>query len=76
MLNFNGQCHPYLTDFLEMVKIAAISGRYHRDMKILKILASNFKQIDDDRRVGRGQSPNFFNKFKEFEFLDKKQFLR
>ena len=54
MLNFNGQCHPYLTDFLEMVKIAAISGRYHRDMKILKILASNFKQIDDDRRVGGG----------------------
>ena len=57
MLNFNGQCHPYLTDFLEMVKIAAISGRYHRDMKILKILASNFKQIDDDRRVGGGGSP-------------------
>ena len=54
MLNFNGQCHPYLTDFLEMVKIAAISGRYHIDMKILKILDSNFKQIDDDRRVGGG----------------------
>ena len=46
---------PYLMDFLEIFT----SGRYHRDMKILKILASNstrfrvygiFKkwQIDDD----------------------------
>ena len=59
-----------------MVKIAAISGRSHKDMKILKILSSNSKQIDDDRRVGVGQSPSFFNNFKEFEFLDKKQFLR
>ena len=43
-------------DFLEIFA----SGRYHRDMKILKILASNFKcfrvygifkklQIDDDK---------------------------
>ena len=48
--------HPYFMDFLEIF----ISSRYHRDMKILKILASNSKwfrvsgifkkwQIDDDR---------------------------
>ena len=48
--------HPYRMDFLEIVT----SGRYNRDMKILKILASNservrgysiFKtlQIDDDK---------------------------
>ena len=30
---------PYLMDFLEIFT----SGRYHRDMKALKILASNFK---------------------------------
>ena len=50
---------PYLIDFLEIFT----SGRYHRDMKILKILASNSKwfrvysilkklQIDDDRQGG------------------------
>ena len=50
-------------DFLEIFA----SGRYHRDMKILKILASNFKQfrvygifkklqIDDDK--GEGGLPN------------------
>ena len=47
---------PYLMDFLEIFT----SGRYHRDMKILKILASNSKrfrvygifkklQIDEDK---------------------------
>ena len=47
---------PYLMDFLEIFT----SGRYHRDMNVLKILASNFKrfrvsgifkklQIDDDK---------------------------
>ena len=47
---------PYLMDFLEIFS----SGRYHRDMKILKILAPNSKrfrvygifkklQIDDDK---------------------------
>ena len=52
-------------DFLEIFT----SGRYHRDMKILKILASNSKrfrvygifkkwQIDDDR--GSGQILHFF----------------
>ena len=51
---------PYLMDFLEIFT----SGRYHRDMKILKILASNSKrfrvygivkkwQIDDN--TGDGQ---------------------
>ena len=50
---------PYLMDFLEIFT----SGRYHRDMKILKILASNSKQfrvysifkklqIDDDKKKG------------------------
>ena len=34
-------CHPYLMDFLKNFT----SGRYHRDMKILKILASNLKRI-------------------------------
>ena len=54
MLNHPG--HPYLIDFLEIFA----SGRYHRNMKILKILASNSKrfrvygifktlQIDDDK---------------------------
>ena len=48
---------PHLMDFLEIFA----SGRYHRDMKILKMLASNTKrfriygifkklQIDDDRQ--------------------------
>ena len=52
---------PYLMDFLEIFS----SGRYHRDMKTLKILASNSKrfrvygifkklQIDDDK----GGPPN------------------
>ena len=52
---------PYLMDFLEIFT----SGRYHRDMKILKILASNYMrfriygifkklQIDDDK----GGPPN------------------
>ena len=31
------------------------SGMYHRDMKILKLLASNFKQIDD---IGGGEEEN------------------
>ena len=50
---------PYLIDFLEIFT----SGRYHRDMEILKILASNSKQfrvygilkqleIDDDKGEG------------------------
>ena len=43
-------------DFLETFT----SGRYHRDMKILKILASNSKQIDDDRGGGE-QRPNYNN---------------
>ena len=48
-------CHPYLVDVLEI----STSGRYHRDLKILEILASNSKwfrvygifrklQIDDE----------------------------
>ena len=32
-------------DFLEIFT----SGKYHRDMKILKILASKKLQIDDDK---------------------------
>ena len=32
---------PYLVGFLEIFT----SGRYHRDMKVLKILASNFKRF-------------------------------
>ena len=47
---------PYLMDFLEIFT----SDRYHRDMKVLKILASNFRrfrvsgifkklQVDDDK---------------------------
>ena len=47
---------PYLVGFLEIFT----SGRYHRDMKVLKILASNFRrfrvsgifkklQVDDDK---------------------------
>ena len=34
-------CHLYITDFLEIFT----SSRYHRDMKILKILASNSKRF-------------------------------
>ena len=51
---------PYLMDFLEIFT----SGRYHRDMKILKILTSNSKRFRvygilkelqiDDVREGRG----------------------
>ena len=52
-------CHPYLMGFLEIFT----TGRYHRDMKILKILASDSKQfrvysifkklqIDDDKGEG------------------------
>ena len=52
-------CHPYLMDFLEIFTY----GSYDRDMKILKILASNSKQvrvygifkksqIDDDKGGG------------------------
>ena len=52
-------CHPYLMDFLQIFT----TGRYHRDMKIMKILASNSKQfrvygilkklqIDDDKGEG------------------------
>ena len=52
-------CHPYLIDFFEIFT----SGSYHRDMSILKILASNSKQfrvygilkqleIDDDKGEG------------------------
>ena len=43
-------CHPYFMDFLGVFT----SGRYHRDMKILKILASNSKQIDDIGGGGGG----------------------
>ena len=42
MLNYPG--HDFLGIFT--------SGRYYKDMKILKILASNSKQIDDDRGGG------------------------
>ena len=56
MLNNPGACHPHLMGYLEIFA----TGSYHRDMKILKILASNsqwfrvygiFKkwQIDDGR---------------------------
>ena len=52
-------CDPYLMIFLEIFT----SGRYQRDMKILKIFASNSKQfrvygilkklqIDDDKGEG------------------------
>ena len=34
-------CHPYLMDFFEIFT----SGRYHRDMKALKILTSNSKDF-------------------------------
>ena len=34
-------CHPYFMDFLGDF----INGKYHRDMKILKILASDSKQL-------------------------------
>ena len=62
-------CHPYLMDFLEIFT----SGRYHRDMKILKILASNSKrfrvygifkklQIDDDKG-GTTKYNNFLDNF-------------
>ena len=55
--------HPYLMDFF----LIFASGRYHGDMKIIKILASNSKQfrvygilkkfqIDDDE--GEGWPPN------------------
>ena len=37
-------------DFLEILA----SGRYHRDMKILKILTSNSKPTDDDGEQGGG----------------------
>ena len=47
--------HLYLMDFLEIFT----SGRYHRDMKILKILASNSKQIDDDTRGGVGWAAKY-----------------
>ena len=62
MLNHPGACHPNLMDFLEIFT----TGRYHRDMKILKILASKrcrvygiFKKckIGDDR--GGGQILHF-----------------
>ena len=53
-------------DFLEIFT----SGRYHRDMKILKILASNSKlfrvydifkklQIDDDKGGGAGRGTKY-----------------
>ena len=60
MLNHAGHaCHPYIMDFLEIFT----SGKYDRDMKILKILACNSKwfrvcgilknrQFDDDRVEG------------------------
>ena len=52
-------CHPYLMVFLKIFT----TGRYHREMKIIKILASNSKQfrfygilkklqIDDDKGEG------------------------
>ena len=58
-------CHPYLMDFLEIFT----SGSYHRDMKILKIFASNSKQfrvygilknlqIEDDGARGGGWPAN------------------
>ena len=34
-------CHPYLMDFYGVFT----SGRYHRDMKIVKMLAPNSKQF-------------------------------
>ena len=57
---------PYLMDFLEILA----SARYHRDMKFLKILASNYKrfrvygifkkiQIDDDHQGGQPNTTIF-----------------
>ena len=62
--------HPYFMDFIEIFT----SGRYHREMKILKILASNSKrfrdygifkkwQIDDDWGEGAAKCNNFLDNF-------------
>ena len=37
----SGSCHPYLMDSFDIFT----SGRYHRNMKALKILASNSKHF-------------------------------
>ena len=40
------------------------SGRYYKDIKTLKILASNSEQIDDDRGVGEvAKYNNFLDNF-------------
>ena len=46
MLNYPGHV-PLTSFFLEILHFLEIftSGRYHRDMKILKILASNSKRF-------------------------------
>ena len=41
IIQISGSCDPYLMDFFEIFT----SGRYHRDMKAAKILASNFKHF-------------------------------
>ena len=51
-VNWSRACHSYLMDFLEIFS----SGRYHWDMKILKILASN--------------SNSFIQTFKKWEIDD------
>ena len=50
-------------DFLEIFT----SGRYHRDMKILKILASNSKQLKNDKlmMIG-GQGGGVLTKYNNF----------
>ena len=40
-IKVSGSCHPYRMDFFEILT----SGRYHKDMKALKILASNSKHF-------------------------------
>ena len=52
-------------DFLEIFT----SGRYHRDMKILKILASNSKQLKNDKLMmigGQGGGGGVLTKYNNF----------
>ena len=53
-------------DFLEILA----SGRYHRDMKILKILTSNSKPIDDDVGWGDGGGGGWEETVKYSSFLN------
>ena len=61
-------CHPYLMDFFGVFT----SGRYHRDMKIVKMLAPNskqfrfsgiFKKWQNDDRGGRGKYYIFLDNY-------------